>query len=86
MITLAAAFTAESEITAQVSVQGESVVESWTGERGATGMQEMPGLTGYSADELELVDVVSEGSYIGITKVSRLVGYCRNVSFIRDIL
>ena len=61
-------------------------MESWTGETGVTELQEIPGLTGYSADELELVAVMSEGSYIGITKVSRLVGYCRNVSFIRDIL
>ena len=72
---LSAAFTTDSETTLQVLVQGESVVESWTGETGVTELQEIPGLTGYSADELELVAVMSEGSYIGITEVGRLADY-----------
>lgn len=50
-------------------------MESWTGETGVTELQEIPGLTGYSADELELVAVMSEGSYIGITEVGRLADY-----------
>ena len=85
MVALAAAFTAESETTLQVLVQGESVVESWTGEKGVTGLQEIPGLAGYSADELELVAVISEGSYIGITEVGRFEDYSRNFPFIRDV-
>lgn len=50
-------------------------MESWTGETGVTELQEIPGLTGYSADELELVAVMSEGSYIGIMEVGRLADY-----------
>lgn len=65
-----AAFTADSETTLQVVAGRDTIVESWTGEKGVTGLQEIPGVAGYSTDELDLVAVMSEGSYIGITEVS----------------
>lgn len=65
-----AAFTAGSETTLQVLLGGEVVVESWTGVAGETGLQEIPGLSGYSTDEMELLAVMDEGSYIGITEVN----------------
>lgn len=67
-----AAFTADSETGLQVLVNNnEVVVESWTGEKGSTDLQEIPGVAGHSAYQLELMAITSEGSYIGITEVSR---------------
>ena len=44
---------------------------SWAGETGSTKLQEIPGVRGYIGDELELVALMSEGGYIGITEVGR---------------
>ena len=71
-----AAFTAASETTLDVFVGRDKVVESWTGEKGMTGLQDIPGLAGYSADEFELEAVMSEGGYIGITEVRGLAEKC----------
>lgn len=65
------AFTADSETTLQVLLEDEVVVESWTGEQGSTALQEIPGLAGSSADEMELLAIMDQGDYIGITEVSR---------------
>ena len=67
-----AAFTADSETTLQVLVNHEEVFpNSWAGETGSTKLQEIPGVRGYIGDELELVALMSEGGYIGITEVGR---------------
>lgn len=82
-----AAFTADSETSLQVTLGGVVIVESWTGEKGSTDLQEIPGLAGYSADEMVLVAIMSEGDYMGITEVRRLCGvlvpshYCRFLCF-----
>lgn len=68
---LFAAFTADSETTLQVLLDHVVVVESWTGEQGSTALQEIPGLAGVSADEMELLASMDEGDYIGITEVGR---------------
>lgn len=73
------AFTADSQTTLDVFIGRDKVVESWTGEKGVTGLQEIPGLAGYPADEFELEAVMSEGSYIGITEVRQLADICRCV-------
>ena len=67
-----AAFTADSETTLQILLEDEVVVESWTGEQGSTALQEIPGLAGSLADEMELLAIMDQGDYIGITEVSRL--------------
>eukprot|EP00904_Undaria_pinnatifida_P002876 jgi/Undpi1/1258/HiC_scaffold_109.g14172.m1 len=63
------AFTSDSETTLQVVLEDDVVVDSWTGDAGDTGLQEIPGVSGYSVDEMELVAVIDEGSYMGITEV-----------------
>lgn len=67
------AFTADSETTLSVLVDDDVVVESWTGTQGSTELQEIPGLAGYSAENIELQAVMDEGAYIGITEVHNSV-------------
>lgn len=61
------AFTADSETSLQVVVD-DNETDTWTGEKGSTKLQEIPGVAGFFGDELELMAVMSEGSYIGITE------------------
>lgn len=65
------AFTADSENTLQVLLENVVVVESWTGEQGSTALQEIPGLAGSVADDMELLAIMDQGDYIGITEVGR---------------
>lgn len=71
-----AAFTADSETSLQVlaDIGDDIVVESWTGEKDSTDLQEIPGVAGHSAYEIKLVALISEGSYMGISEVSSLCG------------
>lgn len=57
-------------------MQGDVVVESWTGQKGVTGFQEIPGVAGYSADNIELQGLEIDGTYTGITEVSCAFGCC----------
>ena len=54
-------------------VENDIVVESWTGVTGETGLQEIQGISGYTADEMELVAIMDEGSYMAITEVSSVL-------------
>ena len=64
------AFYSGSKTTFSVWVDDSEVISSWTGDEGTTSMQDIPGLSGISAGEIELQAIMDEGEYMGILEVS----------------